>query len=95
MTSKTILRSSVGTFFTSGDIRPAHGQAYATAPIRTNSDQATTVGVHVKGNMKVQHGKLSNNVSLMLDPNAIRRKIAIEQMNRDLQGSGGSTTTKR
>lgn len=95
MTSKTYLRSSAGTFFTSGDMTPAHGQAYITVPVRTNSAQATTVGVHVKGNMKVQHGKVANNVSVMLDPTAIRRKIAIEQMNRDLQGSGGSTTTKR
>jgi hypothetical protein len=45
--------------------------------------------------MKVQQGKVAHDVSVMLDPTAIRRKIAIEQMNRDLQGSGGSTTTKR
>ena len=44
---------------------------------------------------KVQQGKVANSMSVMLDPTAIRRKIAIEQMNRDLQGSGGSTTTKR
>ena len=95
MTSKTYLRSSAGTFFTAGDKTSSHGQVYTMAAVRTNSDQTTTVGVHVKGNMKVQHGKLASNVSVMLDPTAIRRKIAIEQMNRDLQGSGGSTTTKR
>jgi hypothetical protein len=95
MTSRTYLRPSAGTFFTSGEVTSSHAQAYTTIPVRTNSDQATSVGVHVKGNMKVQKGKVANSMSVMLDPTAIRRKIAIEQMNRDLQGSGGSTTTKR
>lgn len=95
MTSKTYLRSSAGTFFTSGDNPPSRGQIYTTVPVRTNSVESTTVGVHVKGNMKVQQGKVAHNVSVMLDPTAIRRKIAIEQMNLVLQGSGSSTTAKR
>ena len=95
MTTKTYLRSSAGTFFTSGNTTQSHGQALPTILVRKNSEQTTTVGVHVKGSMKVQAGKVANSVSVMLDPAVLRRKMAIEQMNRDLQGTGNSTTIKR
>lgn len=95
MTTRTYLRSSTGTFFTSGDNAQGQGQALPPVSVRKNSEQSTTVGVHVKGNLKVQAGKVSNSVSVMLDPAALRRKMAIEQLNRDLQGINSSTTTKR
>ena len=95
MTTRTYLRSSAGTFYSSGDATKGHEQALPPVSVRKNSEQSTTVGVHVKGNLKVQAGKVANNVCVMLDPAALRRKMAIEHMHRELQSTGNSTTTKR
>lgn len=95
MTIRTYLRSSTGTFHTSGDIVQGHGQTLPPVSIRKNSEQTTAVGVHVKGSLKVQAGTVSNSVSVVLDPAALRRKMAIEQMHRELQGTGSFATTKR
>lgn len=95
MKTRTYLRSAAGTFFTSGDPTQGHGQALPTVSVRKDSEQVTTVGVHVKGNLKIQTGKVSNSVSVMLDPTSLRRKMAIEQMRSELQGTSNSTTIKR
>ena len=95
MTTRTYLRSSTGTFFSTGDAKQGYGQVLPPTYVRKNSEQATTIGVHVKGNLKVQAGKVANNVCVMLDPAALRRKMAIEHMHHELQGIGNSTATKR
>jgi hypothetical protein len=63
--------------------------------VRQTSTETTTIGVHVRGTLKLEAGKAPNGMSLMLDPAALRRKIAIEQMQREVQGVPSAKTTKR
>lgn len=95
MTSRTYVRSS-GTFFTAGDSAAgAHTQVMPPVVMRQTSTETTTVGVHVRGILKVEAGKAANSVSVMLDTAALRRKMAIEQMQREIQGLPSAKTTKR
>lgn len=95
MTIRTYLRPS-GTFFSAGDaLTGSHTQVMPPVVVRQTSDETTTVGVHVRGSLKVEAGKAASSVSVMLDPVALRRKMAIEQMHREVQGLPNAKTTKR
>jgi hypothetical protein len=62
--------------------------------MRSRSSHTSTIGVFVEGSMRVQHGH-GGALSLFIDPATLGRKLAVQQLQRELRGTPTSTTTNR
>lgn len=58
--------------------------------VRSHSVQTAALGVHVEG--AIRNGQI---LSLTLDPSALERKLAVQQVRKELQGSPSALTTNR
>ena len=92
--SRTYLRTQ-GTFSANDSAAGTYQRPAPTVVIPKNSSMTTTVGVYVRGSVRVETGKAASDMSVMLDPIALRRKISIDHMERELHGIPNSKTTKR
>lgn len=61
-----------------------------TVVVRSHSAQTAALGVYVEGAIKNGQG-----LSLSLDPFALERKLAVQQVRKELQGSPSALTTNR
>ena len=93
-TTRTYLRSQ-GTFSANDTAAGTYERPAPTVVVPKTSTMTTTVGVYVRGSVKVEPGKAAIDMSVMLDPVALRRKISIDHMERELHGIPNSKTTKR
>ena len=80
------------TTYTAGttEFEPAPSPAIA---LRHNSVHTASLGVHVQGNMSVAPG--ARGLSLSLDPVLLERKLAVQQIQMELQSTSTSPTTHR
>ena len=58
--------------------------------VRRHSAQTVALGVYVEGVIRSGQG-----LSLSLDPFALERKLAVQQVRKELQGLPSALTTKR
>jgi hypothetical protein len=93
MNKTTYVKSASSTAFsaTRGELTPASAPSVA---VRHHSSHTASLGVYVEGAVKVQRGQASS-MSLSLDPVALDRKLAVQQVQMELQGSPFSQTTNR
>jgi hypothetical protein len=92
--TRTYLRPQ-GTFSANDTAAGTYERPAPTVVVPKISSMTTSVGVHVRGSVRVEAGKAATGISVMLDPVALRRKISIDHMERELHGIPNSKTTKR
>ena len=93
MTKTTFQTNSNSTSYSARDfeLSPVNPPAVA---LRCRSSHTSSLGVYVEGSMTLRQGQ-STPLSLSLDPVALERKLAVKQVEMELQGSPSAQTINR
>ena len=89
--TKTYQTKSGSTAYSTRDVAMTPASAPSVA-VRSRSFHTSSLGVHVAGSMQIQQGQATA-LSLSIDPVALERKLAVQQVRMDLQGAPSAATT--
>lgn len=89
--TKTYQTKSGSTTYSSSEVAMTQASAPALA-VRSRSFHTGSLGVHVSGSLQLREGQASA-LSLSLDPVALERKLAVQQVQMELQGAPSAVTT--
>ena len=89
--TKTYQTKSGSTTYSSRDVAMTPASAPAVS-VRSRSFHTASLGVHVAGSMQIQQGQATE-LSFSMDPVALERKLAVQQVQMELQGAPSAPTT--